>query len=357
LTGAPVKVTSKQGPLTALYTESNVEKPLVQALSVGGTGAAALPQLMAQLAVRVAGDVTAGRTTAHQIVLVPPRNIDVAPAAAAATIVATTGASWSHPAALSTAAKPDGKSVAARTLVAPPARAPALASSIVASIEHVRDELPALTSMLGGPTKDAGDLLLAELPPAMQRLESAAWTVDAAAGVAHGIQLTNVVTAVRKGVFIVKPASGTYNYTLASNTSPLPLTVENDLDYEVVVVIHVQALNGLPGFHANDRQATIEPHSKVALRVNSSLDRSGRIFVQASLRTPSGAAVGDPVRLSVRTTALGRIGLIITIVSGAVLALALIRRFWRRYRHRGAPPPAPTPDLAPVPDAPAEPTR
>jgi hypothetical protein len=38
--------------------------------------------------------------------------------------------------------------------------------------------------------------------------------------------------------------------------------------------------------------------------------------------------------MTVRSTAIGVIGLIITIVAGAVLALALIVRFGRRLRHR-----------------------
>lgn len=353
--GATVTVTTKQGSFAVAHTDRDVEKVVTQAVSVGGSGDAALPVLLAHIGVRVAADVEAGRTTPHQLVLAPPRAADIAPDAAAHAIVATTSAvPWTQSVQLGAFA-PEGRAVAARALVAPRASAPSLSAGIVSGAQEVDDALPALTSLLRDPSGPApANAFLDSLSVALQRLESAGWTDDAAAGEAGSRTLTGLVAGVQKGVFIVKPSSG---YTLASNSSPLPLTLENDLDYRVRVVIHMETMNSLPGFHAKDRTTALEPHSKTPVKVDATLDRSGRIEVQAVLRTVSGAPLGEPVRLSVRTTALGFIGVIIMIVSGAVLVLALIRRLWQRYRHRGAPPPEPAADLAPIPQSPAEPAR
>jgi hypothetical protein len=51
---------------------------------------------------------------------------------------------------------------------------------------------------------------------------------------------------------------------------------------------------------------------------------------------PSGTAFGAPVPLSIYSSALGTVGVIITIVAAAVLILALIVRFTRRFRHHRA---------------------
>jgi hypothetical protein len=69
--------------------------------------------------------------------------------------------------------------------------------------------------------------------------------------------------------------------------------------------------------------------------------------VTALLFAPSGAPLGEPRTLSVRSTALGRIGVIITVVAAVALALALLRRFWLRYRKDRAGRPAAAQD-APV---------
>jgi hypothetical protein len=227
----------------------------------------------------------------------------------------------------------------------------------------VSASLATLQSLLG---KDAGDAqtLLASLPVAIQRIESSAWRDDlpsgtAAIGETYAQALENLVNSVSTGVHIVSPSTGVY--TLASNNSPLPITVENDLRYSVRVRIKVTTVNGLPGFTAKDiGSQPIEPNSKKTVQLPTTVDRSGRIQVQAELLTPGGDLLGTPVILSVHSTALGAIGVIITIVAGIVLALALLVRLIRRFRKRGrggttpkpgagAGPPTTDPVPSPVP--------
>jgi hypothetical protein len=327
--GSPATLATADGKVQVLPTATDVATPVSEAVLVGGAGAAALPQLMAQLAVRVAQDPAAR----HQIVLVPPRLVDPDPQAAARTIAATTGAFWTTPAAVADLGA--GANLPARVLASPARSAPHLPAPIVSGAAHVADVEPALASLLG-----AANPIVVALPVALQRAVAGSWASSRSAGEAVIAALLQSTAKVEEGVFIVKPSSGTY--TLASNSSPLPLTVENDLDYPVHVVIHVEAANGLPGFHATDVSTTVDPHTKTAIRnLKATLERAGRIQVRVALMTRSGAVVGAPVQLSVRTTALGLIGIIITIVSGAVLLIALLRQFWLRYRRRGVPPTVP----------------
>jgi uncharacterized membrane protein YbaN (DUF454 family) len=48
---------------------------------------------------------------------------------------------------------------------------------------------------------------------------------------------------------------------------------------------------------------------------------------------PSGASFGAALPLSIYSSALGTIGVVITVVAGAILLLALAWRFVRRWRH------------------------
>jgi hypothetical protein len=302
---------------------------------VGGTGTGALPNLLAEMAVRVAEDPTA----THSVVLAPPRWVDAVPDIAARVIAETTTAFWTTPVAVTGARVADG-SLAPRALTSPPANAPRLPAPVVSAARTVADGQPSLASLLG-----AHNPLVTQLPLALQRIESAAWVQDAATASALATQLGNVVTDTERGVFIVKPSSGTY--TLASTSAPLPLTVENDLPYPVTVRVHVSTVNGLPGFRADDVVQSIDAHSKTPIQhLRATLVRNGRIQVEAVLTTSTGAVIGTPVVLSVRSTSLGLIGFVITIVSGAVLVVALLRRFWQRYRRRGTPPTVPDQPIA-----------
>jgi len=75
------------------------------------------------------------------------------------------------------------------------------------------------------------------------------------------------------------------------------------------------------------------------------------IKIAVTVRTPDGLKLGRSMQLTVRSTALGTIGVVITIVAGCVLALALLVRFTRRMRGRNHPEPK-GPDSASPPAPP-----
>ena len=193
--------------------------------------------------------------------------------------------------------------------------------------------VPALKTMLSSTDADA---LLGSLPAAVQRAESTAWRTNVAAGNSFAQLLTARIDTLQSGVRIVKP-SGSGTYTLASNNSPLPITVENTLTVPVTVRVRLSTVNGVPGFSADEVGAqTLAPGSKITLHIPTHAERTGRFDVQAVLLTPSNEQIGIPVVLSVRSTALGLIGVVITVAAGGVLALAWLIRFVRLWRGRSA---------------------
>lgn len=321
------------GPVLAAVTSSRIQRYVASVLSVGGTGRADLPELVSQLAIRAAED----GTTSHYVVIVAPREIDPSPTAAEA-IRATAHSFWSSTVPLGEAMPPTVQPADHGQLVHPGVGSPGLAPLTISAAQNLTRMIPALSTMLNA--TDA-TTLLGSLPAAVQRAESTAWRTDPGAGAAYAQQLTQHIDAVESGVAISKPSGGTY--TLASRNSPLPVVIVNKLNVTVFVQVRVTSTNGLPGFSAGEvaRQA-IAPQQRVTLHIPTRVERTGRFVVQAALYTPSGVQLGAPVYLSVHSTALGTIGVVITIVAAAVLVLALLIRLIRRMRN-----PTPTPGTEP----------
>jgi hypothetical protein len=182
--------------------------------------------------------------------------------------------------------------------------------------------------------------VLAEIPLEQQRVAASAWGRPGfgATGTAFGQRLLDRLDQLTHGVQIVaKPGS---SYTLASDNSPFPLTVRNTLPWPVTVQANLTTARRLAGFEATSRVETVEANQKASFKLATHVTRGGHIGVIASLSVPyTSHQIGDSVEMTVRNTALGTIGVIITVGAGAVLLLALLIRFGRRLRHRfgGAP--------------------
>jgi hypothetical protein len=273
-------------------------------------------------------DAVASGDASSFVTIVAPRNIDPAPNIAARAISETATTAWSSPLTLAQAAHSVPPSNHGQ-LVPPPTGAPQLSALTINTASHVSMLVPALATMLS--PNDASQKL-GNLPAAVQRAESTAWRTDPTAGDVFATELFKQIQTIESGVRIVRPSTGTY--TLASSNSPLPITVENNLDVPVTVRVQVAAVNDQPGFAAKTVEKTIAPSTTVTLKVPTQENRAGRFRVQAILLTPSGVALPDTVSLSVHSTALGEIGLIITVVAAVILVLALLIRFGRRWRAR-----------------------
>ncbi|MDQ2748353.1 MAG: DUF6049 family protein [Actinomycetota bacterium] len=321
------------GPILLATTTSTIQRYVAPVLSVGGTGLSDLPKLVAEVAIRA---VQAG-SASHYVVIAAPRLIDPS-AVAAQAIIATARVFWSTPLPVDAARPPTVVPADHGQLVGPASRDLTLSLRTIGVAQELARVVPALATMLNSGDANA---LLGELPAGVQRAESSSWRTDPVAGAAFAEQLSQRIDGIESGVHILKPSGGTY--TLASSSSPIPVTVENTLNVAVIIRVQVAAANGLPGFTASDvGKQTVAPHSKLTLHIPTRVARTGRFAVQATLLTPSNEQLGSAVILSVHSTALGAIGVVITITAAAVLVFALLIRFIRRMRN-----PKPVPGTAP----------
>lgn len=338
--------------LAAALVSPTIENNVAKAL--GSSGAAELPQLIAELAVRAAQEPGAE----HPVVITAPRYVDPSVDAAVRTIKDTSRSTFATPISLPEMVGGELLPTGRSRLAPVPASAAALPASTVAATSQAASALPDVTSLLTphprkgvvAPTDPAAQALLDSLPVAIQRAASSAWREKDAASAATAGQFARDVSqqidSIENGVQIIRPSSG--SYTLASESSKLPITVDNKLPYPVTIRISITTdVNGLPGFSTKDiGLESVDSNQKRTLNVPTTTVRSGRIKVHAALLTPNGVSLGDSVPLTVRSTALGRIGVIITIVAGVVLVLALLIRMGRQLRGRRRPASQPSDAMA-----------
>lgn len=127
-------------------------------------------------------------------------------------------------------------------------------------------------------------------------------------------------------VSIVNPGG---SYTLATERSPLPLALRNDLPVPIRVRLDVDAP---PGMTVTDMGEIELPPGYLPLRVPIEVHFTQRVAVDVALRTVDGLELGEPVRLSVHSNAYGKVLFFITLTAGAILFLLVGRRLWHRFR-------------------------
>ena len=130
---------------------------------------------------------------------------------------------------------------------------------------------------------------------AQQRLTTVGGTVD---------DLFGAVT-------IVNPGG---SYTLATERSPLPLALRNDLPVPIRVRLAVDAP---PGMSVTDMGEIELPPGYLPLRVPIEVHFTQRVAVDVALRTADGLPLGEPVRLSVHSNAYGKVLFFITLSAPA----------------------------------------
>ncbi|MGK2882746.1 MAG: hypothetical protein ACSLE6_18795 [Mycobacterium sp.] len=127
-------------------------------------------------------------------------------------------------------------------------------------------------------------------------------------------------------VTIVRPSGA---YTLATERSPLPLALRNDLPVPIRVTLAVRAP---PGMTVTDVGEQVLPPGYLPLRVPVEVHFTQRVAVDVTLQTPDGLPLGEPVRLSVHSNAYGKVLFAITMVAAAVLVALSGRRLWHRFK-------------------------
>jgi hypothetical protein len=323
-------------PVTALVADDALTAVVAGAGTDSGGARLAEQRYLAELGVlttQLAAQQTAGAPTPPQTVLVvPPREVDAEPDGAGAMIADTVTQPWLAAGSLSDlAAGPVGDAGTLAGTDGQPSALPRDGLAQIAATATVRDDFAA--AIVG----DASGAL-AGYDAAIARASSAAWRTDPAGFAAATADLEHSVADLRDRVSLLAPADGTYS--LASSDAFLVLTVQNDLPFAVQVRLDLRA-RGNAGLTTDDiGVTTLEPQSRTTVQVPTHVRQSGSFAVTAVLTTPAGGALGDPVRLQVKSTAYGTVTLVITLGGAVLLGLLFLRRLvlFLLRRHRGTPP-------------------
>jgi len=175
--------------------------------------------------------------------------------------------------------------------------------------------------------------LLDPLDRALDAAASTAFRTDPTVGNANLGTVESTVSTVRSGVQIADTGN---NYTLASSTSPLLLTVQNTTAYDVPVTVEL-AGGEMVGLTATDAPVQIIPAGRSQqVKIPTEVTRSGQFQVTATLIGPDGAAWGSPVQLTVQSSAYGALSVILIVGAGGVLLGMVFLRIRQRLRGRRA---------------------
>lgn len=175
--------------------------------------------------------------------------------------------------------------------------------------------------------------LLDPLDRAMDTAASTAFRTNPTVGDANLGTVESTVSTVRAGVQIANTGN---NYTLASSSSPLLLTVQNNTAYDVPVTVEL-AGGEMVGLTVTDSPVQIIPAGRSQqVKIPTEVTRSGQFQVTASLIGPDGVAWGTPVQLTVQSSAYGALTVILIVGAGGVLVIMVVLRIRQRLRGRRA---------------------
>lgn len=175
--------------------------------------------------------------------------------------------------------------------------------------------------------------LLDPLDRALDTAASTAFRTNPTVGDANLGTVESTVSTVRAGVQIADTGN---NYTLASSTSPLLLTVQNNTAYDVPVTVEL-AGGEMVGLTVTDSPVQIIPAGRSQqVKIPTEVTRSGQFQVTASLIGPDGVAWGTPVQLTVQSSSYGALTVILIVGAGGVLVIMVFLRIRQRLRDRRA---------------------
>ncbi|HEU0191267.1 MAG TPA: DUF6049 family protein [Mycobacterium sp.] len=215
----------------------------------------------------------------------------------------------------------------------PPADGPVPGRFDIGVVDTIADQagrLWGLTSALTTDTRTGltGDQYTAPLREDMLRALSQSQPPD----LRNELAATRLASTARTiddlfgAVTIVHPAD---SYTLATEHSPLPLALRNDLAVPIRVRLQVDAPAGMTVADVGEIDL---PPGYLPLRVPVEVHFNQRVAVDVALTTPGGLPLGESARLSVHANAYGMVLFLITVTAGTVLAALTARRLWHRFR-------------------------
>ncbi|MET0967380.1 MAG: DUF6049 family protein [Nakamurella sp.] len=233
------------------------------------------------------------------------------------------------------------------------AREQELSAEYLGRVRSDRENIASLRKTLASASQSTDPALV--LDPLDQALDSAgstAFRTDPGVGTANLDTVESTLAGIRNGVEI---SSAGNSYTLASSSSPLVLTVQNNLPYDVPVRVEITGGERV-GLTVSDPGLQVVPAGRSQqVKIPAEVSRSGQFQVGARLVGPDGTQWGQAVQLSVESTAYGALTVIIILVAGGVLVLMIVLRIIQRLR--GKPDQTPGLELRGEQTTAADPTR
>ena len=327
---APLQTSA--GTVTAAVTSTPIQA-LVRKIATrdASTGLPLLPRLVAELAIRVVTSVH----TSHLVVIAPPRQLTVvAPAVAERMILETSATSWSRSITLGEAVQHVTPVNHGKLREYSGGRS--LAPSTVAAVSAVAKALPVATALFADPSDATARL--GTMGTAVQRTESTALLARPAitAGLAKHLRavVEHITSSVALSQLYTTNSTGVATYTLTSKNTSLPATVKNNLDVPVKIRATIVAPPDFGLSAGTTAVRTLEPEQRVQLRIPVHLKRVGPIPVTVQVLPATGTQAVASKQVTIHSTALGAIGVVITVVAGAVLLLAILVRLVKRTMYR-----------------------
>jgi hypothetical protein len=233
------------------------------------------------------------------------------------------------------------------------AREQELSAEYLGRVRTDRENIASLRQTLASTNQSTDPaLVLDPLDRALDSAGSTAFRTDPGVGTANLDTVESTLAGIRNGVEI---SSAGNSYTLASSSSPLVLTVQNNLPYDVPVRVEITGGERV-GLTVSDPGLQVVPAGRSQqVKIPAEVSRSGQFQVDARLVGPDGTQWGQAVHLSVESTAYGALTVIIILVAGGVLVLMIVLRIIQRLR--GKPDQTPGLELRGEQTTAADPTR
>jgi hypothetical protein len=314
-----VDVRTPAGRLRAVVAD-----PVLSALAATPQGsggiALAVQRFLAETAMITAERPNESRT----VLVVPPREWDPDPGLAAALLDAVGNAPWVDLVGLpEMLSLPAEHSVPAGGLVYPDeAQAKELPASLFAQLSQIEGRAGELSSALTEP-----EAIIDGVRSAADRLTAVHWRSEPDEAARLAALLADHVESLRARLRLQAGP-----VVLSGRESTFPVTVVNDLDQQVRVRVRLAPDNARIRL-VQAAPVTVAAHRRAQVNVPVEAIANGEVVVTAQLATPTGHALGHPVRVPVRVAQIGPVGLVVTVGAAVVLFVAAGTQLIRRARH------------------------
>lgn len=328
-------------PVVAVAADGELSRLVADGPSAGGTAEGtrlALQRIVAETAFFTLERPSESR----DLVVAPPRTWNPAGPFAAGLLDLTASVPWLRADVVTNVATRPRDDVDRFLVHGAEQRDAELPASVLTAAGVERDRVEQFRSMLVPGRGETPDPVPAQLDLAVLRSVSAGLRGRADEARAIVDDVSRVLTERFNRVSVARGGL----ITMGGDTARVPITLVNDLDTTVRVQVRIDTRNRLALPEGTVREEVVAPGRR-QLQIAAQALVPGDFVIAVSLATPDGRALpGGPTTLRVRSSAYGKVALIITIGAFVLLLLGSATRLARRRRRA-------TPDDGPETPVPA----